>query len=109
VTVEDVLEAQAVEEPGAGEPEPPDADVRRLPEPLRSAEVEAWRGEMRTAAIAAGAGVVAGAATVVAVRAVRSSAAARKGRRGVLRRRQQPPASIIASRSFLVDVHLLGR
>ncbi len=63
---------------------------------------------MRTAAIAAAGGLVAGAATVAAVRAVRSTAAPRRqrSRRG-LRRRQDPPR-IIASRSFMVDVHVLG-
>jgi hypothetical protein len=66
------------------------------------------RGEARTAAIAAAAGVIAGAATVAAVRAVGAAASrARSGRRSPLRRAQ--PAKVIASRSFLVDVHLLGR
>jgi len=41
------------------------------------------------------------------VRAVRSSGAARRQRPRLLRRRQEPP-SIIASRSFMVDVHILG-
>ena len=80
----------------------------RLPEPSRRTEVEAWRGEVRTAAIAAAGGLVAGAATVAAVRAVRSGGVPRRQRpRRLLRRRQEPP-SIIASRSFLVDVHILG-
>jgi hypothetical protein len=105
--VEEVLEAEAVEEPAADDAEPV-AEPRRLPEPSRRTEVEAWRGEMRTAAIAAAGGLVAGAATVAAVRAVRSSATPRRQRpRRLLRRRQDPP-SIIASRSFLVDVHILG-
>jgi hypothetical protein len=102
-----VLEAEAVEETGPGD----DAEVkepRRLPEPARQAEVEAWRGEMRTAAIAAAGGLVAGAATVAAVRAVRAGATPRRARsRGVLRRRGEEQG-IIASRSFLVDVHILG-
>jgi hypothetical protein len=102
-----VLEAQAVEEPapdGGEELEEP----TRLPEPVRRTEVEAWRGEVRTAAIAAAGGLVAGAATVAAVRAVRSSGVPRGQRsRRLLRRRQDPPR-IIASRSFMVDVHLLG-
>jgi hypothetical protein len=52
--------------------------------------------------------LVAGAATVAAMRAVRSTGPARRqrSRRG-LRRRQDPPR-IIASRSFMVDVHILG-
>ncbi|MGH2967378.1 MAG: hypothetical protein ACRDMH_18620, partial [Solirubrobacterales bacterium] len=67
---EAVLEAEAVEEPEAAE----DQDVgqaTRLPEPTRRTDVEAWRGEVRAAAIAAAGGLVAGAATVAAVRAVR--------------------------------------
>jgi hypothetical protein len=102
-----VLEAEAVEEPATDE----DGAVEeptRLPAPSRRGEIEAWRGEMRTAAIAAAGGLVAGAATVAAVRAVRSTGPTRRqrSRRG-LRRRQDPPR-ILASRSFMVDVHILG-
>jgi hypothetical protein len=63
------------------------------------------RGEARTAVIAAAGGVLAGAATVAAVRAVAST---RKSARRPSRRRERP-ANVVASRSFLVDVHLLGR
>jgi hypothetical protein len=63
----------------------------------------ALRGEARTAAIAAVGGVLAGAATVATVRAV-----ARKSPGRLLQRRKRQP-KIVASRSFLVDVHLLGR
>jgi hypothetical protein len=59
--------------------------------------------EARTAAIAAVGGVLAGAATVATVRAV-----AKKSPGRLLPRRKRQP-SIVASRSFLVDVHLLGR
>jgi hypothetical protein len=104
---EAVLEAEAVEEPGSADEEAPE-QAARLPEPARTAEVEAWRGEVRTAAIAAAGGLVAGAATVAAVRAVRSSAAPRRQRRRGLLRRREEPRSVIASRSFLVDVHVLG-
>ena len=102
-----VLEAEAVEEPQPddtqGVPQP-----RRLPEPSRRTDVDAWRGEMRTAAIAAAGGLVAGAATVAAVRAVRGAGQARRQRgRRVLARRTEP-SNIVASRSFLVDVHILG-
>jgi hypothetical protein len=101
-----VLEAEAVEEPQHDDaqelPQP-----SRLPEPSRRTDVDAWRGEMRTAAIAAAGGLVAGAATVAAVRAVRSAGAGRRPRpRRILGRRPEP--SIVASRSFLVDVHILG-
>ena len=64
----------------------------------------ALRSEARTAAIAAVGGVLAGAATVAVVRTV--GAAAKQGR-PLPRRRKQP--KVVASRSFLVDVHLLGR
>ncbi len=104
---EAVLEAEAVEEPGAAD----DQDLQqatRLPEPSRRTEVEAWRGEVRTAAIAAAGGLVAGAATVAAVRAVRSSSSSRRQRPRRLLRRRDDSRNVIASRSFLVDVHILG-
>ena len=76
---------------------------------LRAAST--WRlgaGEVRTAAIAAAGGLVAGAATVAAVRAVRFAGQARRQRgRRILGRRTEP-TNIVASRSFLVDVHILG-
>ena len=66
------------------------------------------RTEVRTAAIAAAGGVLAGAATVAAVRAVGAA-----GTRKRSPRRLSPPQAtgrnVVASRSFLVDVHLLGR
>jgi hypothetical protein len=101
-----VLEAQAVEEPNTDDGEPLE-EPTRLPEPSQRTDVEAWRGEVRTAAIAAAGGLVAGAATVAAVRAVRASAPRRQRSRRLPWRRDEPP-SIIASRSFLVDVHILG-
>jgi hypothetical protein len=102
-----VLEAQAVEELAADDGERLEQPAR-LPELASSTDVEAWRGEVRTAAIAAAGGLVAGAATVAAVRAMRSASPPRRTRsRRLLRRRQDPPR-IIASRSFMVDVHILG-
>lgn len=66
------------------------------------------RPEVKSAAIAAAGGVLAGAATVAAVRAVSSAASkARAPRRLGGRRRDRQ--NVVASRSFLVDVHLLGR
>jgi len=62
--------------------------------------------EARTAAIAAVGGVLAGAATVAVVRAV--GAAAKSSRGSLLPGRKRQP-KVVASRSFLVDVHLLGR
>lgn len=105
---EDVVEAQAVEEPLTSEAE---ADVeaeapRPLPATADPAEVDVWRGEVRTAAIAAAGGLVAGAATVAAVRAVRRPE--KPSRKGIIRRGRKSQ-NIVASRSFLVDVHVLGR
>jgi hypothetical protein len=81
--------------------------VRRLPSPAPEAGLPVLRGEVKSAALAAAGGVLAGAATVAAVRAV--SAAGSRG--GVTRRlsRRRRPGKVIASRSFLVDVHLLDR
>jgi hypothetical protein len=82
-------------------------------EPVRVRVVEqpspgalALRGEARTAAVAALGGILAGAATVATVRAVRAAARSSGGRLLPGRRRQP---KVVASRSFLVDVHLLGR
>lgn len=74
--------------------------------PREEAASPALRGEARTAAVAAAGGVLIGVATVAAVRAV-GSAVKGSGPRLALRRRRQP--KVVASRSFLVDVHLLGR
>jgi hypothetical protein len=81
--------------------------VRVLPLPYEESALPVLRGEVRTAALAAAGGVLAGAATVAAVRAV--SAVGSKGRapRRLGRRRER--TNVVASRSFLVDVHLLGR
>jgi hypothetical protein len=76
--------------------------------PRENPGVPALRGEARTAAIAAAGGVLAGVATVAAVRAVGAATARRGSPRRILGRREQP-AKVVASRSFLVDVHLLGR
>jgi hypothetical protein len=91
--------------------EPRDAteSVRTLP--LRYEEQPrqalALRPEVRTAALAAAGGVIAGAATVAAVRAV-SAVGSRAGSTRRLPRRERGQ-KVVASRSFLVDVHLLGR
>ena len=66
----------------------------------------ALRNEARTAAIAAVGGIVLGAATVAAVRAVGAAAKSSPGR--LLPGRKRQP-KVVASRSFLVDVHLLGK
>jgi hypothetical protein len=76
--------------------------------PREDAGALAVRNEARTAAIAAAGGVLAGAATVAAVRAVGAVASRKRAPRRGLSRRERP-ANVLASRSFLVDVHLLGR
>lgn len=82
--------------------------VRTLPTPYEEPALPVLRAEVRTAAIAAAGGVLAGAATVAAVRAVSAVGAKSRSPRRVSRRRNDR-ANVVASRSFLVDVHLLGR
>lgn len=78
--------------------------VRVLPH--EASQGLALRNEARTAAVAAVGGVLAGAAVVAAARAVGAAAKRSPGR--LLPRRKDRP-KVVASRSFLVDVHLLGR
>jgi hypothetical protein len=75
--------------------------------PREEAPLPALRGEARNVAIAAAGGVLAGAATVAAVRAV-GAAASRRARSPRRFGRRERPGKVVASRSFLVDVHLLG-
>jgi len=104
---EDLLEAQAIEEPLADSAKDL-GEARPLPDERRTAGVDVVRDEVRTAALAAASGIVAGAATVAAVRAVRG--VAKPQRSGLLRRKQERKlGDVVASRSFLIDVHVLGR
>lgn len=57
--------------------------------------------------VAAAGGVVAGAAAIAAVRAIRNRRQLKRLRRG--KRQELGRRSVVATRSFLVDVHLLGR
>ncbi|HEX6230065.1 MAG TPA: hypothetical protein VFZ41_11460 [Solirubrobacterales bacterium] len=98
----EIVAEEDVEEAAAEEP------VRAL-EPVPEPSSPVLRGEVKTAAIAAAGGVLAGAATVAAVRAVGAVASRGSGQRGLRRRRSERPVNVVASRSFLVDVHLLGR
>jgi hypothetical protein len=104
------MDAEVVAEEDAAADEATEP-VRPLPttyeEPGRSA-LPVLRPEVRTAAIAAAGGVLAGAATVAAVRAVAAVGSKPRSSRRVARRRADRP-NVVASRSFLVDVHLLGR
>jgi hypothetical protein len=104
------IDGEVVAEEDA-EPREATGPVRALPVSYREPGSTVLRTEVRTAAIAAAGGVIAGAATVAAVRAVSavgSRSRSRSSRGGRLRRRERPQ-NIVASRSFLVDVHLLGR
>ena len=107
---EQALEAEAIElpadDPGAdGEP-----TARPLPATVEKddAAVALWGGDVRSAALAAAGGVLAGAATVAVVRATKSVASPKKRGRRMLRGKDRPQ-HVVASRSFLVDVHLLGQ
>ena len=81
--------------------------IRARPLPSESPDLLPVRSEAKTAAIAAAGGVLAGAATVAAVRAVGAVATRKRSSKRLSRRER--PANVLASRSFLVDVHLLGR
>ncbi len=104
------VDGEVIAEEDAG-PQDATAPVRPLPagyEGDSGSPLPVLRPEVRTAAIAAAGGVLAGAATVAAVRAVTGAATrARSPRRLGGRRRERQ--NVVASRSFLVDVHLLGR
>jgi hypothetical protein len=105
--VEDLLESDAVEVAEPAEEQADEALVRPLPATIDSqAEVSAWRGEARTAAIAAAGGLVAGAATVALARATRGGSSKKPAKRS---RSKDRPVKVLASRSFLVDVHLIDR
>jgi len=103
------LDGEVIAEEDAG-PRAATDPVRPLPAAYeeQSNTSLALRPEVRTAALAAAGGVLAGAATVAAVRVVSSAAGrVRVQRRSLGRRRERE--NVIASRSFLVDVHFLGR
>jgi hypothetical protein len=99
---DEVFEAEAV-----AEPEEP-GDERPLPATARPTEVAPVASEARAVAFAAAGGIVAGAATVVIAKAAsRASSPSKRARRVVPGRSKK--SDVVASRSFLVDVHLLGR
>jgi hypothetical protein len=100
------LDGEIVAEEDA-EPREATGPVRALPLPYEKGGAPVLRTEVRTAAIAAAGGVLAGAATVAAVRAVSAVGSRARAPRRIGRRRER--ANVVASRSFLVDVHLLGR
>jgi hypothetical protein len=77
--------------------------VRPLPVRSESRTIEIWGREVGPLAVAAAGGAAAGVVAVAVARAARSPR--RPPRRGLFRRREK----VVASRSFLVDVHVLGR
>lgn len=98
----EAIEVSAPEDDGGAEPA-----ARPLPERRTPGDMSVWREEVRTAALAAAGGIVAGAATVAAVRATRGGSR-RRLRPRALRGRERP-TKVVASRSFLIDVHVLGK
>lgn len=93
------------------DPEDVTAQVRPLPvdyEESAGSSLPVLRPEVRTAVLATAGGVLAGAATVAAVRAVTGAATKTRSPRRLGGRRRERQ-NVVASRSFLVDVHLLGR
>ncbi|HEY6654596.1 MAG TPA: hypothetical protein VI028_10750 [Solirubrobacterales bacterium] len=94
-----MTDPERTEKPELIEAEP----VRPLPVRAESRTIELWGHEVPVAVAAAG-GAAAGVAVVAIARAA-SRAPRRPPRRGLFRRREK----VVASRSFLVDVHVLGR
>jgi hypothetical protein len=100
-TAEEISEAAAA---NGDAPLPVIAEVRPI-EPARPAAPAA----VQAAAVAA-TGFVAGAATFAVVKRARGRAAAAPRRRKAAKRAKAMPfGEVVASRSFLVDVHLLNR
>lgn len=79
------------------------APVRPLPVQAEPRAIEVWGREVGPLALAATAGAAAGVAAVAVSRAARTPR--RPPRRGLFRRRER----VVGSRSFLIDVHLLGK
>jgi hypothetical protein len=97
------LEAEVIAEEDGG----PAAEDSVRPLPMRYEHSVPALREVRTAAIAAAGGALAGVATVAAVRAVSSSSTRKRPQRRLVRRPDRQ--NVVASRSFLIDVHLLGK
>jgi hypothetical protein len=93
---EEIEDVTGVLEPDAGLPVPSPSGAVSVPLPASPAA--------QAAAVAA-TGIVAGAATVAAVRRVRSHGLPSLRRS----RKSRRPLQVLASRSFLVDIHLLDR
>jgi hypothetical protein len=99
------LEGEVIAEEDAGA----DGQDRVSPLPQRYEDTTpVLRSDVRTAALAAAGGALAGAATVAAVRAVSGVGSRKRSAKRPVRRAERQ-VNVVASRSFLVDVHLLGR
>ena len=104
---EELLETEAIEVPPLDAEADGEPTAHPLPAPIDDrAELSAWKDEARTAAIAAAGGLVAGAATVALARATRGGSSKRPAKRA---RAKERPVKVLASRSFIVDVHLIDR
>jgi hypothetical protein len=95
-----MAESERIQEDELVEAEP----VRPLPVRSQTRTIEIWGRQVSPVAVAAAGGAAAGVAMVAIARAG-SRAPRRPPRRGLFRRREK----VVASRSFLVDVHVLGR
>lgn len=80
-----------------------EATARPLPVERHPGTIQLWGREVGPLAIAAAGGAAAGIAAVAVAHAARPER--RVPRRGLFRRREK----VVARRSFLVDVHVLGR
>lgn len=105
---ERVLDGDAVEETDSGLAEGSVLpEVRALPDRRSAAALDSWRGEVGAIAVVAAGGLACGVATVAALSAAAKSRSGARSR--AIRRVSGNRDGIVASRSFLVDVHLLGR
>jgi hypothetical protein len=95
-----MADSEPIQETEVVEAEP----VRPLPVRAESRTIELWGREVGPLAVAAAGGAAAGVVAVAIAKAA-SRAPRRPPRRGLFRRREK----VVASRSFLVDVHVLGR
>ena len=102
---ERVIDADAIEEPAEGGGAL-STEVRAVPDRRRGSELDSWRGEVRAIAVVAAGGIAAGAATVVALSVARRTSSRS---RSISRKAGRNRDGIVASRSFLVDVHVLSR
>jgi hypothetical protein len=79
--------------------------VRPLPARSQGRSLEIWGHQVGPLAVAAVGGTAVGIAGLAAMAIARARSPRRPPRRGLFRRREK----VVASRSFLVDVHVLGR